>query len=82
MRPPLTTSMTEPETIPSPSLISSILPQARSYWARFLDRTRRPSLSSRWRTTASIFSPTATISLGSTPFRMESSRGGITPSDL
>ena len=31
MRPPLTTSMTEPETIPSPSLISSILPQARSY---------------------------------------------------
>ena len=38
MRPPLTTSMTGPVTIPSFSLISSIVPQARSYWARFLDR--------------------------------------------
>ena len=46
MRPPLTTSMTGPSTTPSASLIFSIVPQARSYWARFLDRTRRPSLSS------------------------------------
>ena len=57
MRPPLTTSMTGPLTTPSLSLISSIVPQARSYWARFLDRTRRPSLSSFWRTSASISSP-------------------------
>ena len=57
MRPPLTTSMTGPVTTPSSSLIFSIVPQARSYWARFLDRTRRPSLSSFWRTRASISSP-------------------------
>jgi hypothetical protein len=37
----------------SSSLIFSIVPQARSYWARFLDRIRRPSLSSFWRTKAS-----------------------------
>ena len=59
IRPPLTTSMTGPWTTPSSSLIFSMLPQARSYWARFLDRTRRPSLSSFWRTSASIFSPSA-----------------------
>ena len=82
IKPPLTTSITAPDTIPSPSLISSILPQARSYCALFLDRIRRPSLSSRWRTTASTFSPTATTSLGSTPLRIDNSRGGITPSDL
>ena len=82
MRPPLTTSMTVPETIPSPCWISSIRPQARSYWARFLERTRRPSLSSRCSTTASMRSPRVTISLGSTPLRIDSSRGGITPSDL
>ena len=45
-------------TTPSSSLIFSIVPQARSYWARFLDRIRRPSLSSFWRTRASISSPT------------------------
>ena len=57
MSPPLTTSMTRPLTMPSASLISSILPQARSYWARFLDRTRRPSLSSLVMTSASMGSP-------------------------
>ena len=46
IRPPLTTSMTVPVTMPSFSLIFSIVPQARSYWARFLDRISRPSLSS------------------------------------
>ena len=53
IRPPLTTSMTGPLTIPSFSLISSIVPHARSYCARFLERMRRPSLSSFWRTSAS-----------------------------
>ena len=43
-----------PRTTPSSSLIFSIVPQARSYCARFLDRIRRPSLSSFWRTRASI----------------------------
>jgi hypothetical protein len=46
IRPPLTTSMTVPVTTPSSSLTFSIVPQARSYCARFLDRMRRPSLSS------------------------------------
>jgi hypothetical protein len=49
MRPPLTTSMTVPVTMPSSSLIFSIVPHARSYCARFLDRISRPSLSSFWR---------------------------------
>ncbi len=40
MRPPLTTSITGPSTTPSASLIFSIVPHARSYWARFLDRTQ------------------------------------------
>ena len=53
MSPPLTTSMTGPETTPSFSLIFSIVPQARSYCARFLERMSRPSLSSFWRTSAS-----------------------------
>ena len=57
MRPPLTTSITGPSTMPSASLIFSIVPHARSYCARFLDRSRRPSLSSFVRTSASIFSP-------------------------
>ena len=57
IRPPLTTSMTGPVTTPSSSLICSMSPQARSYWARFLDRTSRPSLSSLVRTRASILSP-------------------------
>ena len=41
----MTTSITVPVTTPSSSLIFSIVPQARSYWARFLDRIRRPSFS-------------------------------------
>ena len=57
MRPPLTTSITGPSTMPSSSLIFSIVPHARSYCARFLDSSRRPSLSSFWRTSASTFSP-------------------------
>ena len=75
MRPPLTTSMTGPSTTPSSSLIFSIVPQARSYCARFFDRTRRPSLSSFWRTSASTLSPSDTISDGSTSLRIDSSRG-------
>ena len=59
-----------------------MLPQARSYWARFLERISRPSLSSRVTTTASIFSPIATMSAGFTPLRIDNSRAGITPSDL
>ena len=82
MRPPLTTSMTSPVTV-SPALnFSSTLIQARSYSARFLERIRRPSLSSFWRTRASILSPRLTISDGSASLRMESSRTGITPSLL
>ncbi|CAM5347373.1 hypothetical protein SALBM217S_01639 [Streptomyces griseoloalbus] len=49
MRPPLTTSMTVPVTMPSSSLIFSMVPRARSYWARFFERIRRPSLSSFWK---------------------------------
>jgi hypothetical protein len=64
------------------SLIFSIVPQARSYWARFLDRIRRPSLSSFWRTRASTSSPTLTTSLGSTSCLIDSSREGMTPSVL
>ncbi|MDT4867018.1 hypothetical protein FQZ97_1019080 [compost metagenome] len=82
MRPPLTTSMTVPSTTPSASLISSIVPQARSYCARFLDRIRRPSLSSFWRTRASTLSPTWTTSDGSTSCLIDSSREGMTPSVL
>jgi hypothetical protein len=55
--------MTGPSTTPSLSLIFSIVPHARSYWARFFDRTRRPSLSSFVRTSASTFSPSVTISV-------------------
>ena len=58
IRPPLTTSMTVPSTTSSFSFFCSIVPQARSYCARFLDRISRPSLSSFWRTRASIWSPT------------------------
>ena len=54
MSPPLTTSMTGPVTTSSASLSFSMVPQARSYWARFFERIRRPSLSSFWRTRASI----------------------------
>ena len=54
MSPPLTTSMTGPLTTSSASLSFSIVPHARSYWARFFERIRRPSLSSFWRTRASI----------------------------
>ena len=82
IRPPLTTSITMPLTAVLDSRCSSIRPQARSYWARFLDRISRPSLSSRVMTKASIASPRATTSPGSTSWRMLSSRAGITPSDL
>ena len=82
MSPPLTTSMTVPETTPPAALTSSTLPQARSYWARFLDRMRRPSLSSFCRTRASTSSWIATTSPGSASLRIESSRDGMTPSDL
>ncbi len=82
IRPPLTTSITVPVTTPSSSLIFSIVPQARSYWARFLDRIRRPSLSSFWRTRASMCSPVLTTSCGSTSCLIDSSREGITPSVL
>ena len=82
MRPPLTASITVPSTTPSASLIFSMSPQTRSYWARFLDRIRRPSLSSLVTTRASMVSPTSTTSSGSTSFLMESSREGMTPSVL
>src|SRR5271166_1756695 len=82
IRPPLTTSMTVPLTASSLSLSSSIVPHARSYWARFLDRISRPSLSSLVRTRASTLSPTDTTSLGSTSCLMDSSREGMTPSVL
>ncbi len=82
IRPPLTTSMTGPLIVPPDCMTSSIRPQARSYCARFFDRIRRPSLSSFWRTRASIRSPTFTTSLGSTSWRIDSSLVGMTPSDL
>ena len=82
MRPPLTTSMTSPVT-GSPALnFSSTEIQERSYSARFFERIRRPSLSSFCRTRASILSPTSTSSEGSASLRIESSRTGMTPSDL
>jgi len=82
IRPPLTTSMTSPVTT-SPALnFSSTEIQARSYSARFLERMRRPSLSSFWRTRASILSPRLTMSDGSASLRMDSSRAGMTPSLL
>ena len=82
MRPPLTTSITVPMTTSSRSFLPSISPHARSYCARFLERIKRPSLSSFCKTKASTFSPTLTISFGSTSWRIESSREGITPSVL
>ena len=82
IRPPLTTSITGPRIVAPERMISSILVQARSYWARFFDRIRRPSLSSVWRIRASICSPTVTTSDGSTSWRIDSSFEGITPSDL
>ena len=57
--------MTGPLTTWLASLSCSILVHARSYWARFLERTRRPSLSSFCRTSASTWSPRETISSGS-----------------
>ncbi|COY29164.1 Uncharacterised protein [Mycobacterium tuberculosis] len=59
-----------------------MVPQARSYCARFLERMSRPSLSSLVSTRASTSSPTETTSLGSTSCLMDSSRAGITPSVL
>ena len=82
MRPPLTTSITVPVTGSSLACSSSMAPQARSYCARFLDRIKRPSLSSLVRTSASTSSPTSTTSSGLTSCLMDSSREGITPSVL
>ena len=82
MSPPFTTSMTGPFTTSSRDFSCSIVVQAFSYWARFLERMRRPSLSSFWRTSASTCSPIATMSAGLTSLRMDSSRAGMTPSDL
>src|SRR5207245_554602 len=82
MRPPLTTSMTGPLTMPPACLMASMLPQARSYWARFLDRISLPSLSSFWRTRASTRSPTETTREGSTSCLIDNSWAGMTPSDL
>ena len=50
--PPFTTSMTGPLTVWFSSAICWIRPQARSYWARFLERISRPSSSSLLRTRA------------------------------
>src|SRR6266568_4056153 len=75
-------SISLPVTTPSSSLIFSIVPQARSYCARFLERISRPSLSSFWRTRASMCSPLLTTSCGSTSCLIESSRDGMTPSVL
>src|SRR6266542_2800977 len=74
--PPLTTSITVPVTTPSSSLIFSIVPHARSYCARFLDRIKRPSLSSFCRTSASMCSPVLTTSCGSTSCLIDSSPAG------
>jgi len=63
-------------------MMSSIRLHARSYWARFLERIKRPSLSSFWRTRASNVSPSLTTSEGSTSWRIDSSLAGMTPSDL
>ena len=82
MRPPLTTSMTAPSTGSPDSAAPSILRQAFSKRARFLDRISRPSWSSLVRTSASTSSPSDTSSLGSTDLRMDSSPEGMTPSDL
>jgi len=82
MSPPLTTSITRPVTVESLLKISSILPQARSYCARFLDRTSRPCWSSFCITRASTKSPTATASCGSTSCLIDSSLEGMTPSLL
>ena len=82
MRPPLTTSMTGPSTTPSDSLILSIVPQARSYCARFLESSSRPSLSSLVRTSASSSSPIFTTSKGLTSLRMRQLAGGDDTSDL
>ncbi|CAB4829727.1 unannotated protein [freshwater metagenome] len=82
MRPPFTTSITVPITTSSRSFLPSISPHARSYCARFLERIKRPSLSSFCKTRASIVSPTFTISFGSASWRIDNSRDGITPSVL
>src|SRR4051794_25047697 len=82
IRPPLTTSMTEPVTGSPDSAAPSILRQARSKRARFLERMRRPSWSSLVRTRASTSSSSSTSSEGSTDLRIESSLLGMTPSLL
>ncbi len=82
MRPPLTTSITSPSTVSPLWNFSSTLFQALLYSARFLERRSLPSLSSFCITKASTSSPSETSSDVSTSSRIESSRAGITPSDL
>jgi hypothetical protein len=82
IRPPLTTSMTEPWTGSPLSAAASMRRQARSKRARFLERIRRPSWSSLVRTRASTSSPISTSSFGLTDLRIESSLEGMTPSLL
>ena len=82
MSPPLTTSITRPSTASPLSAASSMRRHAFSKRARFLERIRRPSLSSLVRTSASTSSPSATSSEGSMLRRIDSSESGMTPSDL
>ena len=82
IRPPLTTSITVPDTGSPDSAAASIRRHARSNRARFFDRISRPSWSSLVRTSASTSSPSDTSSPGSTDLRIESSPAGMTPSDL
>ena len=82
IRPPLTTSITVPSTGSPDSAAASILRQAFSKRARFLESTSRPSWSSFVRTRASTSSPSSTSSCGSTDLRIESSFIGMTPSLL
>ena len=78
----MTTSITVPSTGSPDSAAASILRQAFSKRARFLERIRRPSASSLVSTSASTASPSETSSAGSTERRIESSWEGMTPSDF
>ena len=74
--------MTVPLTASSFSLSSSMVPQARSYWARFLDRIRRPSLSSLVRDQGFDLIADGHNLVGVDVVLMDSSREGMTPSVL
>ena len=65
--------MTVPSTGSPDSAAASILRQAFSKRARFLDSSSRPSWSSLVRTSASTSSPRSTSSCGSTDLRIDSS---------